>query len=135
MKNNSLKILVDEMYDGLDEKLTELGYSEVESVKKLINEGKKLQSDFSVLNYARDNKMILITADVENKKGCEENNMQCIAIGKINVFDFVKKELEKLEKGIPSESNDESTDDEILDAFNKIKSGEALRMAQKGSDK
>ena len=40
----------------------------------LINDGKKLQSDFSVLNYTRDNKMILITADVENKHGCEEND-------------------------------------------------------------
>ncbi len=28
----------------------------------------------------------------------------------------------------------ESTDDEVLDAFNKIKSGEASRMAQKSSD-
>ena len=129
-----MKILVDEMYDGLDVQLIEAGYSEVQSVKKLINEGKKLQSDFSVLNYARDNDMILITADVENKKGCEENNMSCIAIGKINVLDFVKIELEKMEKGIPCESND-VPDDEVLDAFNKIKSGEASRMAQKGSGK
>ena len=86
------------MYDGLDEKLKEAGYLQVESVKKLINEGKKLESDFSVLNYARDNDMILVTADVENKKGCEENNMPVIAFGKINVLDFVKGELEKLEK-------------------------------------
>ena len=89
------------MYDGLDEKLIEAGYSEVQSVKKLINDCKKLQSDFSVLNYARDNKMILITADVENKHGCEENNMPCITMGKINVFDFVKIALEKFEKSIP----------------------------------
>jgi len=123
------------MYDGLDVKLIDEGYSEVESVKKLINEGKKLQSDFSVLNYARDNGMILITADVENKNGCAENNMPCIAIGKLNVFDFVKMELEKLEKGISIESNDTSTDDEILDDFNKIKSSEVSRMAQQGSDK
>lgn len=130
-----MKILVDEMYDGLDDKLIETGFSEVESVKKLINDGKKLQSDFSVLNYARDNEMILITADVENKNGCKENNMPCIAIGKINVFEFVKKELEKLEKDIPSDSSEESTEDEILDAFNKIKSGEASRMSQKGFTK
>lgn len=93
-----MKILVDEMYDGLDEKIKSNGFSEVESVKKLINSGKKLQSDFSVLNYARENQMVLITADVENKKGCEENNMQCIAIGKDNVLDFVLNELHKLQK-------------------------------------
>lgn len=93
-----MKILVDEMYEGLDEKLLEKGFTEVESVKKLVNSGKKLQSDFSVLNYARENKMILVTADVENRKGCEENNMPCIAIGKDNVLDFVVSELEKLKK-------------------------------------
>jgi len=86
------------MYEGLDEKLKERGFTEVESVKKLVNSGKKLQSDFSVLNYARDNKMILITADVENRKGCEENGMPCIAIGKDNVLEFVVTELEKLKK-------------------------------------
>ena len=128
------------MYDGLDEKLIEAGILEVESVKKLINEGKKLQSDFSVLNYARDNKMILITADVENKKGCEENNMPCVAIGKSDVLDFVLNELKKLEKIIQPELNlksmdtldMESIEDEVIDAFNTIKSGEASRMAQKG---
>ena len=125
-----MKILVDEMYDGLDEKLKKAGYLQVESVKKLINEGKKLESDFSVLNYARDNDMVLVTADVENKKGCEENNMPVIAFGKINVLEFVKTELEKIEEKIPSETN-KSNDDEVLDAFNKIKSGEASRMAQK----
>ena len=84
------------MYDGLDDKLKERGFTDVESVKKLNNLGKKLQSDFSVLNYARENKMILVTADVENKKGCDENDMLCIAIGKTAVFDYVVSELEKL---------------------------------------
>lgn len=76
----------------------EKGFTEVESVKKLINNGKKLQSDFSVLNYTRENNMILVTADVENKRGCDENNMVCIAIGKSSVLDFVVSELEKLKK-------------------------------------
>lgn len=66
------------MYEGLDEKLIEAGYTETQSVKKLINSGKKIQSDFSVLNYVRDNEMILVTADVEDRKGCEENNIPCI---------------------------------------------------------
>ena len=96
-----MKILVDEMYDGLDEKLKKEGFSEVQSVKKLINEGEKMASDFSVLTHAKENDMILITADVENKHGCEENNMPCITMGKINVFDFVKIALEKFEKSIP----------------------------------
>jgi len=42
----------------------------------------------------------------------------------------LKLELDKKDKEIASESND-TTDDEVLDAFNKIKSGEASRMGQK----
>lgn len=38
--------------------------------------------------------------------------------------------LNKKEKDISSES-DETTDDDVLDAFNKIKRGEASRMGQK----
>jgi len=83
------------MYEGLDEKLIESGYTEVESVKKLINEGKKMQSDFSVLIYAKDNGMILISGDVENKKGCEENDIMCISPNQGTLLEFALKELEK----------------------------------------
>jgi len=93
-----MKILVDEMYDGLDEKLKEKGYSEVQSVKKLINEGKKMESDFSVLTYAKDNNMILITADVENKKGCDENDIKCISYNQNSLLDYALKELGTFEK-------------------------------------
>ena len=54
------KILVDEMDDGMDEKLKEIGY-DAYSVKKLRTEGKKLHADYSVINYARENDMILVT--------------------------------------------------------------------------
>ena len=46
----------------------------------------------------------------------------------------LKLELDKKDKEITSESND-TTDDEVLDAFNKIKSGEASRMGQKNQMK
>jgi len=46
--------------------------------------------------------------------------------------DAVAKILELISKSYNKDT--ESTDDEILDAFNKIKSGEVLRMAQKSSD-
>ena len=51
-----------------------------------------------------------------------------------SMYLIMLNELEKLEKDIPSESNIELTDDEVLDAFNEIKSGEASRMSQKDSD-
>ena len=50
-------------------------------------------------------------------------------IGADTPQEAVKKILELI--AVPSNMDTESTDDEILDAFNKIKSGEASRMAQK----
>ena len=55
-----MKILIDEMDDGMDDRLIQLGY-DAYSVKKLRAEGKKLHTDYSVINYAKENDMILIT--------------------------------------------------------------------------
>ena len=61
------------------------------------------------------------------------NLLQIMKLEELDEFQNYQEILGKLETGIPLESNDESTDDEVIDAFNKIKSGEASRMAQKGS--
>ena len=45
-----MKILIDEMDDGWDEKLKELGF-DAYSVKKLRVDGHKLRTDYSVINY------------------------------------------------------------------------------------
>ena len=71
------KILVDEMFDGTDDKLRALGF-EAYSVKKLLAKGEKLSSDFSVLNYAQSNNMILITEDGDNVDSCNENGINCV---------------------------------------------------------
>ncbi len=52
MSKNSIKILVDEMDDGMDEKLKSMGY-DAYSVKKLRVEGFKLHADYSVINYEK----------------------------------------------------------------------------------
>ena len=80
-----MKVLVDEMYEGFVKHLKAAGY-EVESVKQLINEDKPMTSDYSVLTYAQENDMILITADVENHKGCKENGIKYIPINKETVL-------------------------------------------------
>ncbi len=61
------KILVDEMDDGMDERLNSLGY-EAYSVKKLRTNGSKLYTDYSVINYAKENDMILVTRDTESDR-------------------------------------------------------------------
>ena len=92
MSKNLPKILVDEMDDGMDEKLKEIGF-DAYSVKKLRMEGLKLHTDFSIINYAKKNKMILITRDTENGVACTENNIPCILLDKDEIFKIV---LEKL---------------------------------------
>ncbi|HXX06415.1 MAG TPA: DUF5615 family PIN-like protein [Candidatus Bathyarchaeia archaeon] len=88
-----MKVLVDEMYDGIDIKLKEFGY-EAYSVKKLIVEGKKLTSDYSVIRYAEENRMVLITEDTEVGKACKENNIQCVLLDTETIFKMILEELE-----------------------------------------
>jgi len=87
-------ILLDEMYDGKDKELSKSGY-EVHSVKKLIRNGKRLRSDYSVIKYAELNKMILITEEGDNFKGCRENNIPCILLEQNPPIDLIVKKLQK----------------------------------------
>ena len=87
-----MKILVDEMDDGMDERLIQLGY-DAYSVKKLRNEGKKLHTDYSVINYAKENDMILITRDTESGQACEENELPCILLDNNEIFKIVTEKL------------------------------------------
>ena len=88
------KILVDEMDDGMDEKLISLGH-DAQSVKKLRTFGKKLHTDYSIINYAKENDMVLVTRDTESGQACEENNIPCILLDNHEIFKIV---LEKLSK-------------------------------------
>jgi hypothetical protein len=74
-----MKILVDEMYDGLDEKLIRNGF-EALSIKKLKKENSLLNNDFNIISFANQNKMILITGDKETGKSCKDNGFPCIFV-------------------------------------------------------
>ncbi len=95
MSDKSVKILVDEMDDGWDEKLKGLGY-DAYSVKKLRMEGKKLRTDYSVINYAKENNMLLITRDTESGQACEENNLPYILLDNDEIFRIVVEKLQNL---------------------------------------
>jgi len=88
----TMKVLVDEMYDGIDTKLKEFGY-EAYSVKKLIVEGKKLTSDYSVIKYAEENGMVMVTEDTEVGKACKENNIPCVLLDNETIFKIILEEL------------------------------------------
>lgn len=89
-----MKVLVDEMYDGIDLKLKEFGYQAF-SVKKLITEGVKLSSDYSVIKYAEKNGMIVVTEDVEIGKACKENDIPCVLLDNETIFRIILEELSK----------------------------------------
>lgn len=92
-----MKLLVDEMYEGYVKPLQDEGY-EVESVKQLINQGKKMHSDYSVLSYAKEKNMILVTADLENQLGCEENEINFVPINKDTVLKTIIDGIRSLQK-------------------------------------
>jgi len=86
------KILIDEMDDGMDDKLNSIGY-EAFSVKKLITEGKKLRTDYSIINYIKENDMILVTRDTESGQACKENDLPCILLDNDEIFKIVVEKL------------------------------------------
>ena len=90
-----MKILVDEMDDGWDEKLQKLGF-DAYSVKKLRTQGKKLRTDYSVINYAQENDMILVTRDTESGQACEENKIPFILLDNDEIFKIVLNKLKQL---------------------------------------
>ena len=93
MSKKVIKILVDEMDDGMDEKLRSIGYDAF-SVKKLRANGLKLHTDFSIINYAMENKMILVTRDTESGQACEENSIPCILLDSEEIFKIVIGKLQ-----------------------------------------
>ena len=92
MSKKSLKILVDEMDDGMDEKLRDMGY-DAYSVKKLRAEGLNLHTDYSVINHAKEHGMILITRDTESGEACNENNIPCVLLDSNEIFKIVTEKL------------------------------------------
>ena len=88
------KILIDEMDDGMDEKLQNIGY-DAYSVKKLRIEGLKLHTDYSIINYAKKNNMILVTRDTESGQACDENKIPYVLVDSDEIFKIV---LEKLKQ-------------------------------------
>ena len=87
-----MKILIDEMDDGWDEKLRDLGY-DAYSVKKLRMEGHKLATDYSVINYAKEHGMILVTRDTESGQACQENDLPYILLDNDEIFKLIVEKL------------------------------------------
>ena len=90
----NLKILVDENLDGMDEKLKQIGY-DAYSVRKLQINGIKLGSDYSIINYARENNMIIVTKDTEFRKASEGNNFPLILLDDEEILKVIVEKLKQ----------------------------------------
>ncbi len=90
-----MKILVDENLDGMDERLKEQGF-DAYSVRKLRTAGQKLGSDYSIITYARENDMIIVTKDTEFRKASEENNFPLILLDEEEILKVIVEKLKKL---------------------------------------
>ncbi len=89
-----MKILVDENLDGMDERLNEQG-CDAYSVRKQQIAGKKLGSDYSIINYARENNMIIVTKDTEFRKASEENDFPLILLDDEEILKVIVEKLKK----------------------------------------
>ena len=96
-----MKVLIDEMDDGWDDSLRILGY-DAYSVKKLRAQGHKLGNDNSVISYARENGMILVTRDNKSGSDCKKANIPCILLDSDELFRLVREKLG--EYGSPTDS-------------------------------
>jgi len=94
MSKSPLRILVDENLDGMDDRLKAIGY-DAYSVRKLQIQGKKLGSDYSIINYARENNMIIVTKDTEFRKASEENNFPLILLDDEEILKVITEKLKQ----------------------------------------
>ena len=125
-----MKFLLDEHAEYYQKELEKQNH-ETETAKRLRTEDPKYRNDYNLIEYAKEHSMTIITKDGDLGQACKDNNFPCILITEDKIFEkIIQPELyAKLIEKVDTES----TDDEILDDFNKIKSGEASRMAQKSS--
>lgn len=86
------------MYDGMERSLKELGY-EVFTVNKLRALGVKLSGDLAIYEYAKENKIVIVTGDKKFGRDLKEVNIPVIHVSFDDVFQFVRQKLETLEDG------------------------------------
>mgnify|MGYP006957735701 CR=1 FL=1 len=104
---------------------------DVSTVTEKLGSTKEVRSDENILRYSLETNSIVVTVHKPFVSMLRSAGAKVIAL---DLEDKARIINEKLERCILVDmDNKNTTDDEVLDAFNKIKSGEASRMAQKSS--
>ena len=102
---------------------------DVSTVTEKLGSTKEARADENILKYSQETNSVVVTVDKPFVSRLRSAGVKVVALV---LEDKAKIINEKLEKFILADI-DNKTDDEVLDDFSKIKSGEASRMAQKSS--
>jgi predicted nuclease of predicted toxin-antitoxin system len=86
-----MKILLDEMYTGMKDYLKALGW-DIETVNTTGLQG---ASDDTVMNFARDNNLIVVTQDEKFADIAELKGIECVLISRKMVAKLMDSELKK----------------------------------------
>jgi predicted nuclease of predicted toxin-antitoxin system len=86
-----MKILLDEMYTGMKDYLKALGW-DIETVNTTGLQG---ASDATVMDYARDNNLIVVTQDEKFADIAELKGIECVLISRKMVAKLMDTELKK----------------------------------------
>jgi predicted nuclease of predicted toxin-antitoxin system len=86
-----MKILLDEMYTGMNDYLKALGW-ELETVNTTGLQG---ASDTTVMEYAKDNDLLVVTQDEKFADIAELKGVQCVLVSRKMVAKMIDSELRK----------------------------------------
>ena len=92
-----MRIMLDAMYDGMQEYLEEVGWSVI-TVKDI---GSKNAKDSKVRKHARTNDMILVTQDKKSADIAQRNQVKTILITLGDISELV---ISKIEKEYPNQT-------------------------------
>ena len=125
------KIILDVPLEDLKAVLSKEGW-DVSTVTEKLGSTKEARSDENILKYSQETNSVVITIDRPFVSRLESAGVRVAAITLEDKASIINKKLDRI---IILETVDtKSTDDEILDDFNKIKSGEVSRMVGKSSN-
>jgi predicted nuclease of predicted toxin-antitoxin system len=102
---------------------------DVSTVTEKLGSTKEARSDKNILRYSQETNSVVVTVDKPFVSRLRSAGVKVVAL---ELEDKARIINEKIGKFILTDI-DNKTDDEVLDDFSKIKSGEASRMAQKSS--
>jgi len=124
------KVILDVPLEDLKDILSDKGW-DVSTVTEKLGPTKEDRDDENILKYSKETNSVVVTVDKPFVSRLRSAGVKVVALALEDKAKIINEQLEKL---FPTYAqNSDLENDEILDDFNRIKSGEASRMAEKNS--